>query len=241
MLTLTVDIETIPGPTPPDMQELNPEDYLVKEGSHPKSWKDEDKIKDWYTKKGQDLNQKYLEDLDSQKVKQHDLHAKQSLDSLQGQIICIGYKLESNTGAKETYTEVCMEETEEKTVTYFSERLTEVIAEHSQYSPILWVGHNLASFDVPYLYHKAIKHNLALKRYLPRSKADYFDTMKEWAPTDYNRRTSLKKIAQFLDIPQSGVDGSQVWDMWKEGKHKEIGEYCLEDVEITNEVYKRLK
>jgi hypothetical protein len=37
-MKLYIDIETIPGPNAPDMQELNPTDYLV--GNPPKNYKE---------------------------------------------------------------------------------------------------------------------------------------------------------------------------------------------------------
>jgi hypothetical protein len=241
MILLTVDIETIPGANPPDIQELNPDNYLVIQGSHPKNYKDEDKIAQWYEAQETKLKVKYKEDLVAQQVKQADQHSKQSFNSLEGQIICIGYKIESVLPGIEPISGVVMEATERETIQGFSDILTKLIESNAKYTPIMWIGHNLAKFDIPYIFHKAIKYNCKLKSYLPKSSKDYFDTMRQWAPTDYNRLTSLKKIAKFLGIEQSGTDGSMVWDMYKEGNFKDIVKYCAEDVDITNQVYKLIR
>ena len=241
MILLTVDIETIPGANPPEMQELDPNKYVVFEDSHPRNYKDVQKIKDWHEIQIEKVKAKYRADLIAQQVKQAELHSKQSFNSLEGQIICIGYKIESVLPGIAPISVVVMEATERETIQGFSDILTKLIESNAKYTPILWIGHNLAKFDIPYIFHKAIKYNCKLKSYLPKSSKDYFDTMKQWAPTDYNRLTSLKKIAKFLGIEQSGTDGGMVWDMYKEGRLEEIAKYCAEDVEITNQVYKLIK
>jgi DNA polymerase elongation subunit (family B) len=241
MILLTVDIETIPGANPPELEVIRPEDYIAKEGTHPKNLKDVEKIKAWYIKKGIDLAIKQQEDQAKAVDKQIEGHSKQSFNSLEGQIVCIGYKIESLLPGIAPISGVVIDSDEQKVMQGFSDILTKLIESNAKYTPILWIGHNLAKFDIPYIFHKAIKYNCKLKNYLPKSNKDYFDTMKQWAPTDYNRLTSLKKIAKFLGIDQSGTDGSMVWDMWKDGKLEDIAKYCAEDVEITNQVYKLIK
>ena len=53
-----IDIETLPGDTPPQVEELNAQDYLVMQGTHPKNLKDEAKIDLWYVNKQEQLEQK---------------------------------------------------------------------------------------------------------------------------------------------------------------------------------------
>jgi predicted PolB exonuclease-like 3'-5' exonuclease len=37
-----------------------------------------------------------------------------------------------------------------------------------------------------------------------------------------------------------GMDGSCIYDRFREGRHREIADYCMRDVELTREIYYRL-
>ena len=212
MIYITVDIETIPGPVAPDLNSIKA----------PANYKKEEAI------------QAYRE------ANQESLHSKQALNSLEGQIICIGYKIECALQDFETITGIAYGNDEAKIIEDFYKVVDGALDNFPFGTTITWVGHNLMEFDAPFIYHKALKYNSNLRIVLPKSSRECFDTMKKWAPTDYKRKTSLKKIATFLGIDQSGTDGSMVWDMYKAGKIEEINKYCLEDVEITNKVFKIL-
>jgi predicted PolB exonuclease-like 3'-5' exonuclease len=65
-----------------------------------------------------------------------------------------------------------------------------------------------------------------------------FDTMVQW---DSKNNAKLDKIARALGLEGKGdVDGSDVYQMWKDGKFTEIADYCKSDVAMTREVYKKM-
>lgn len=66
--------------------------------------------------------------------------------------------------------------------------------------------------------------------------------MHEWSNWGGRDKSSLEHLAIALDIPtpKDGIDGSEVYDYYKNGKIKEICDYCMRDVEATRLVYKRM-
>jgi hypothetical protein len=206
MPNVYLDIETIPGPHPPDLEAMK--------AKAPSNYKKPEAIQKW-AEENQEAE-----------------HRKQALDSMQGQILCIGVAIDDD----------------EPQVCYDKERLQlvwleENILDHLQ-GNIVWIGHNIRSFDLQWLWRKAVKYNLpGLCDYIPRYRyaKNVIDTMEVWAGPDYRAMCSLDSIARFLGIPgKDGVDGSMVYDLWQAGEHEKIREYCAGDVRMVREVYKRL-
>lgn len=107
------------------------------------------------------------------------------------------------------------------------------------------VGHNLAFFDAPIIYHRAIKYGLKnlfsvfnFKRYDPRIK----DTQQMFAGTDYKNHYSMNNIAEFLEIggKTEGMDGSKVHDEYLAGNIDKICDYCRDDVELLRNLFWKL-
>ena len=109
----------------------------------------------------------------------------------------------------------------------------------------LFIGHNLLDFDLPFLYKRSCIHgirpsvNLSFRRYY---SYPVFDTMWEW--TKWRHRISLHELTQALGIPspkESGVDGLGIYELYQQGRHEEIAEYCMRDVKCAREVFYRLQ
>ncbi|MFA6458790.1 MAG: ribonuclease H-like domain-containing protein [Candidatus Paceibacterota bacterium] len=117
----------------------------------------------------------------------------------------------------------------------------------------LFVGHNVLDFDMRFIWQRSVilgvkpswqdtdrnsTKYLSFARY--QSKPVY-DTMHEWVKWGRDS-IGLEHVALALGIPtpKDGIDGSRVWDFYKEGKIKEICDYCARDVETTRAVYKRM-
>lgn len=110
----------------------------------------------------------------------------------------------------------------------------------------LVVGHNVYEFDLPFLYKRSVvlrvppSVRLSFARYRSRP---IFDTMKEWEPWAWRPGIKLEELAGVLRLGISkteGMDGSCVYDRFLEGRHQEIADYCIRDVELTREIYYRL-
>jgi len=204
MTTLVIDIETIPSGDMPERAKA------------PGQMKKAETIEAFETNPANILKE----------------YRKRSLDSLEGQILSIAYKI--NDGE----TKCIISADESKVLKAFEE----VLINTYNNEPIRWIGHNVKSFDIPFIFHRSLKNGLdKLRFYLPKYDQIY-DTMLNFNPYDYKYRISLNKACEFLGIEQSknGVQGSNVYDYFQEGKLEEIAQYNIEDVDNTYEIYKRL-
>jgi predicted PolB exonuclease-like 3'-5' exonuclease len=153
-----------------------------------------------------------------------------SFDGAFGQILCIGYA--SNDNPVEI---IFNDKNEPETLKQFWQ-----IAKNYD----LFIGHNIMDFDLRFIYQRSIIHrikpalDLSFARY---RSAPIFDTMKEWVKWS-NNSVGLEYLALALGLPtpKNGVDGSQVFEFYKNGKIDEILKYCKGDVEITRAIYKRM-
>lgn len=110
----------------------------------------------------------------------------------------------------------------------------------------LIVGHNIISFDLPFIYKRSVINRvgpsvtLNFARY--RSQP-LFDTMREWDKWDLRKCTSLDELARILGLKSSKtvcIDGSRVYDRFREGEHTDIANYCMADVRLTRQIYYRM-
>lgn len=108
------------------------------------------------------------------------------------------------------------------------------------------VGHNIFDFDLKFIYQRPAVH-----RVKPTVELDFrryrhhpiFDTMREWTKWGIEDRPSLDRLALILGLPSSKteeVSGAKVYDLYQAGKFQEIGDYCMADVRLTREIYRRL-
>lgn len=110
----------------------------------------------------------------------------------------------------------------------------------------IFIGHNVMDFDLRFLYQRSVVHQvkptkeLSFARY--RSYPIY-DTLREWQHwSSGGGLDSLDALAKALDLPTSkkGIDGSQVYKFYQDGKLEEIYTYCKADVELNRKIYKRM-
>jgi len=200
-----LDIETYGGQQEPTFHDI----------SAPSNYKDPDKIL------------KYKEE------KLQEAWAKQALNPLKGEIICIGYAVDDETPES-------LIGSEEDIVCEFEDVLNELV-----YAKL--IGYNVLGFDFPWLYLRAVKYNLPiLKNYLPTKKSDtsYLDLMQQVSSTLYGKDSymSMKDVCGFfgINVKDNGMDGSMVHQAYLDGRIKEIAEYCKQDVEAARKLHKRL-
>jgi DEAD/DEAH box helicase domain-containing protein len=113
----------------------------------------------------------------------------------------------------------------EEYVTYEEERVPEMLERLEGYELI--VGFNILRFDYKVL-SRYTKKDL---RSLPT--LDMLEKVKE----RLNYRISLDNLAQATLNAQKSADGLQALQWWKEGKIREIAEYCRQDVAVTRDLY----
>jgi hypothetical protein len=109
----------------------------------------------------------------------------------------------------------------------------------------LFIGHNVLDFDLPFLIKRSVIHrvkpsvNICFRRF---QQQPVFDTMWEWSC--WRHRIGLHDLAVALGITsskQGEIDGSGIYDAFRDGRHSDIALYCMQDVECTRDIYYRLK
>jgi predicted PolB exonuclease-like 3'-5' exonuclease len=76
---------------------------------------------------------------------------------------------------------------------------------------------------------------------MARVGRDYTCTMQLWA--GYGKTVTLDNLCLALGVPSpkdGDLDGSKVFDAWREGKTVRIAEYNLRDAYAVREVYHRM-
>jgi hypothetical protein len=108
----------------------------------------------------------------------------------------------------------------------------------------LLIGFNLLDFDLHFICTRSVVRrvrpsiNVCFARYRQRP---IYDVM--WEFCHWRHRISLDELAKILGLrssKQDGVNGGRVYDLFLEGRHEEIANYCLDDVELTRLIYRRL-
>ena len=105
-----------------------------------------------------------------------------------------------------------------------------------------FVGHNIAKFDLPFIWKRSVINNVktceGVRWVDARHGSNCYDTLTAWA--GYGNSISMDKLASILGIKGKGdIDGSMVYDEWQKEPQKVI-EYCHADVEMVKAIYERL-
>lgn len=104
-----------------------------------------------------------------------------------------------------------------------------------------FIGHNVV-FDIKFILHRSIILGVKPVCELPFDGyhgRDYYCTSKAWA--GIRDRISLDNLCKALGLSGKGdIDGSKVWDALKDGRHKEVAEYNIDDVQKVIDAHKKL-
>ena len=160
------------------------------------------------------------------------LYRETSISGDFGRIFCIGYALNNNP------VEIIKGEESDILKKWWE------VANNAS----CFIGHNIMDFDLRFIFKRSIVYRIKpAARHLNLSFARYrnfpiYDTMREWEKWN-SSYVSLDTLAKILGLESSkdgGIDGSQVYDFFLQGKFDEIYQYCKRDVELTRKVYKRM-
>lgn len=123
------------------------------------------------------------------------------------------------------------------------------------------VSWNGGGFDLPVLHYRGLMHGVLAPRYWDQGDGDYFDS-REFKWNSYLGRyharhldlmdllalyqpranAPLDEMAKLMGFPgKLGMDGSAVWDAYREGRIGEIRDYCETDVVNTYLVFLRFE
>ncbi len=213
-MNIFIDIETLPGDRRPDPSDI----------PAPGNYKDPVKISAY------------------QESKVEEVYRGQSLDSMVGRILCIGYAINEEP----TSIIAPQDPFDPASEAGLLVRLSELLPNSTPYEPITWIGHNAVGFDGKWIWRRAIKYQI--KRLSSAIRLDKYhgnvaDTMRMWAQGEYRDNCKLDTLAGFLGVERKteGMDGAQVYPYHLAGRHQEIYDYCRQDVEVVRAVYNRLR
>ena len=122
------------------------------------------------------------------------------------------------------------------------------------------VDYNGRGFDVPVLQTRAFRYGIQLPWYfglLPDNKGGYsswskpyrdrysgrhLDVQDLWTNRGGFRSPHLENLAKLMGLPgKVGIDGSKVYQAWKDRQYQEIDTYCMQDVFQTAFVFQRFQ
>ena len=128
------------------------------------------------------------------------------------------------------------------------------VVEH--YTPRL-VSWNGSGFDLPVLHYRALVHGIVAARYWDMGEDDrdfrfnnyisryhtrHVDLMDVLAKYNGRANAPLDQLARLCGFPgKLGMDGSQVWPAWQQGRGDEVRAYCETDVVNTWLMYCRFR
>jgi hypothetical protein len=220
-MLLTLDIETIPTDDPEVIAEI------AAGITHPKNMSKAETIAKW--------------EAEEKPAAVAEAVARTAFDGGAGRIVCIG--LAVNDGPVWS---VCRPNEFEVLTEAFHYMLDAQHAYKGDWSEsVVVVGHNVADFDLRFLWQRAVVHGLRLPSCLPRSPKPWDktveDTMVVWNP-NREKRVSLDRLCKILGVPTSkgDMDGSKVAEAAAAGEWDKIARYCEADVVATRACYLKM-
>lgn len=164
-----------------------------------------------------------------------------------GKIVCIGMGYVSQNDNKPEVRLKSIKNDDEKML--LAEFCSTIKLFEEQHKEVIFCGHNIKEFDIPYICRRMLINGLDLPGCLNIGglkpwQVSHQDTLELWRFGDYKNYTSLDLLAQVLQVPTSktDMDGSMVaGSYWQDNDLKRIADYCLQDVYTTALVYLKLK
>ena len=109
------------------------------------------------------------------------------------------------------------------------------------------VSFNGIAFDLPVLWHQAMKLNIPVS---PQMYSDltkkydnkwHYDLMELLANWDRSKWKSLNFYLKLFGIGEKTGDGSQIYGWWQAGLYENIREHCETDVKLTAKLFEKLQ
>jgi hypothetical protein len=234
-MNIYFDIETIPcqdaefieSVTKPINDKAEADTLAIKP---PANYKDADKIAEWLKENAIPKAVAIRTQADAE-IKE--AIAKTSFDGALGEVCCIGWAIDDQPVSTAIGSEAVIIQT-------FFESLKQANPRNHKHT---FVGHNVASFDLRFLWQRAVVNGIEPPDFIPFNAKSWdsqiADTMTMFA--GHGNRISLDKLAKALGLSgKGGITGADVWPMYQDGLINEIAAYCADDVELTRNVHKRL-
>ncbi len=215
-MNIFLDIETIPSPCPWVRE------YIASTVTHPGQMKKPETIAKWVAEEKEAAIDEAM--------------GKCSFDGALNNIICVGVATD-NLPVQTFYAR----DHETGEINMLS-ALWEHLGVVKPGLNVRFIGHNIAGFDLRILKQRSMVLGVKPPVWIPFDAKPWesnlvYDTMIQW---DSQNKAKLDKLAKAFAIEGKSMDGSMVHQMWLDGKHSEIEQYCASDVELVRKVYKRM-
>ncbi len=205
--TLYIDIETIPGP------EAGRDAIEI---SAPAQYKKPESIQQWLDENGE--------------TARDEIYRRQALNGGYGQVCAIAWSLgDAPIG------DVAETRDDESRLLRSTIDMIGTFLPHNDQPDIC--GHYVAGFDLRFLKQRCIIHGIKMPHWLARDHKPWEirDTMTLWAGA--KDRIGLDELCAILGVEGKGdMDGSKIYDAWKEARFADILAYCKDDVRRVMEI-----
>jgi DNA polymerase elongation subunit (family B) len=169
--------------------------------------------------------------LDIETISLDDSDQKGALTATAGRIACICLLIADEHNIREVT--LCQED-ESQVLRDFWDEL----------SPTdILVGHNILSFDIPFIRQRSWILGVRPSRDLDTRKyytADVIDTLETWTNWGNKKGATLEALGTALGCGGKSADGTKVEGWWADQNFEAIKSYCRDDVRLTYRVYCRL-
>lgn len=161
--------------------------------------------------------------------------ARTSLNGTYGHICCVGFAF--NDEAAQTVSWPLQHKDETEMLRYLATFLST-----TNRVPTI-VGHNVASFDIRFLWQRAMILGVRMPAWFPRDpkpwSTEVFDTMIAFA--GQREFISMDNLCFALGISgKTDIDGSMVGKLFADGQHQTIADYCRDDIERTRKIHRKM-
>lgn len=162
--------------------------------------------------------------------------SKTSFNGAYGHVCCIGWAF----GDDEPQSVIWPADVENEAAAIYT--FKSIVSDRVNFAPVI-VGHNVAEFDIRFLWQRAIVLGIKMPAWFPRSPRPWdrevFDTMTAFAGA--RNTISMDNLCAALGIPgKDDMDGSMVAEAWANGEYERIAAYCRADVERTRAIHRKM-
>lgn len=209
---LFLDIETLPG-------DDSVREHIARETHPPASISDPEALERWEAEQKPELVE--------------NTYRRTSLRGHAGRILCVGYIKE----APGLYDEGVLAGDEPAILRAFWDLVLDVD---------LFVGFNVLDFDLKFIAQRSVvcrvppSRPISFRRYQQEPVYDVMREWEAWSTRDYISLDTLSRALGMESPKTGGVDGGQVYDFYLAGRLQEVYEYCLRDVRVTRDIYRRM-
>ena len=170
--------------------------------------------------------------------------AKTSLDATFGEICCISWAINDNPVSGVIRG---LAEPEKPMIEQFLCALEKQLAGIDPLFPLVWCGHNIARFDLRYIWQRlrinGIKTSIKIPYDAKPWSNEIFDTLHEWDANSFTNH-DLDTLCKVFNLQgkETGITGADVYPMMlgKQEQEQEVLNYCMGDVAATRALHQAM-